>query len=200
MIADAVAHRSAFNLIHDRTVIKVDCIVRKATPYRRVELARRRPVTIAGRVVQVVAPEDLLLSKLAWARPSRSEVQLRDVRSLIACVPDLDWPYLERWAGGGARRGCAARRGAPVTDTSAKMADLQRRRVLERSGEERLQIAYAMFDTARALMRAGLGDATETDRSPALLVRLFERTYGRDFDPESAARIVAHLERVARKD
>lgn len=98
MIADAVAHRSAFNLIHNRTVIKVDCIVRKDTPYRRVELARRRPVTIAGRVVQVVAPEDLVLSKLAWARPSRSEVQLRDVRSVIACVPDLDWQYLERWA------------------------------------------------------------------------------------------------------
>ena len=98
MIADAVAHQTAFNLIHDRTVIKVDCIVRKDTPYRRVELARRRPVTIAGRIVQVVAPEDLVLSKLVWARPSQSEVQLRDVRSLIACVPDLDWPYLERWA------------------------------------------------------------------------------------------------------
>ena len=36
-------------------------------------------------------------------------------------------------------------------------------------------------------------------RSPALLVRLFERTYGRDFDPETAARIVSHLERAARK-
>lgn len=85
-----------------------------------------------------------------------------------------------------------------MTDTSAEMADLQRRRVLERSGEERLQMACAMFDMARALMRAGLGDATGTDSSPELLVRLFERTYGRDFDPETAARIGAHLERAAR--
>lgn len=98
MIADAVAHQGAFNLIHDRTVTKVDFIVRKDTPYRRTELARRRPITIAGRVVHVVAPEDLVLSKLVWAQPSRSEIQLRDVRNLIACVPDLDWPYLERWA------------------------------------------------------------------------------------------------------
>lgn len=86
-----------------------------------------------------------------------------------------------------------------MTDTSTTMATLQRRRMLERSGEERLQMACAMFDTARVLMRAGLGDPTGTDCSPALLVRLFERTYGRDFDPETAARIVSHLERAARK-
>ena len=86
-----------------------------------------------------------------------------------------------------------------MTDTSAHMASVQRRRLLERSAAERLAMACAMFDTARALSRAGLGDPTGTDRAPALLVRLFERTYGRDFDPETAARIVAHLERAARR-
>lgn len=86
-----------------------------------------------------------------------------------------------------------------MTDTREDVARLQRRRLLERSAAERLAMACAMFDTARALSRAGLGDPTGTDRSPALLVRLFERTYGRDFDPETAARIVTHLERAARQ-
>jgi len=46
----------------------------------------------------MVSPEDLLLSKLHWAKDSRSELQLRDARNLIACVGDLDWGYIETWA------------------------------------------------------------------------------------------------------
>jgi hypothetical protein len=80
-----------------------------------------------------------------------------------------------------------------MTDTSVAMASLQRRLLMERPAVERLKMGCAMFDAARALMRAGLGDATGTDRSVALRVRLFERTYGRDFDATTAARIVAHL-------
>jgi hypothetical protein len=98
MILQAVAGAGTFNVIHSATVIKVDFIVRRETPYRRLEFERRRSVTVEGHSISVVAPEDLILSKLAWAKPSRSEVQLRDVRNLIACTPDLDWPYLERWA------------------------------------------------------------------------------------------------------
>ena len=80
-----------------------------------------------------------------------------------------------------------------MNDTSPAMASLQHRLLMEHSGAERLKMGCDMFDAARALMRAGLGDETGTDRSPALLVRLFERTYGRDFDPVTAARIIAHL-------
>ena len=39
-----------------------------------------------------------MLSKLAWAAESRSEIQLQDVRNLIRSVADLDWTYIERWA------------------------------------------------------------------------------------------------------
>ncbi|MCC6764290.1 MAG: hypothetical protein IT293_06475 [Deltaproteobacteria bacterium] len=98
MIRHALDHEGSFNLIHTPTVIKVDFLLRKNTPYRLVEFGRRRALTVGGHVIHVVAPEDLVLSKLAWAKPSHSEVQLRDVRNLIACVPDLDWRYLERWA------------------------------------------------------------------------------------------------------
>ena len=98
MIQQAVAGQGTFNVIHTATVIKVDFIVRRDTPYRRVEFERRRPVSVGGETIWVVSPEDLVLSKLAWAKPSHSEVQLRDVRNLICCAPDLDWPYVERWA------------------------------------------------------------------------------------------------------
>jgi len=38
----------------------------------------------------------LVLSKLAWAKPTMSELQLRDVRALLATGADVE--YLRRWA------------------------------------------------------------------------------------------------------
>ena len=44
----------------------------------------------------IVSREDLILSKLAWSKDSGSEMQLRDVQSLLAGGADRS--YLERWA------------------------------------------------------------------------------------------------------
>jgi hypothetical protein len=88
---------AAFNMIHTALVVKVDIVVRKDTEYRRTEFARRRRLTVEGQEVFVVAPEDLLLSKLEWARGSRSAVQLADVRNLTESVTDLDRQYLDQW-------------------------------------------------------------------------------------------------------
>jgi len=62
------------------------------------EFRRRRPVPIQDQAIAVVAPEDLILSKLYWAKDSESELQQRDVRLLVDSIQDLDWPYLDRWA------------------------------------------------------------------------------------------------------
>jgi hypothetical protein len=42
-----------------------------------------------------VSKEDLIISKLWWAKDSRSEVQLGDVKNLL--VTGYDTTYLERW-------------------------------------------------------------------------------------------------------
>jgi hypothetical protein len=44
----------------------------------------------------IVSPEDLVLSKLEWARDSGSELQMRDVRHLLKAT--LDQGYLRQWA------------------------------------------------------------------------------------------------------
>ena len=92
----AITHESSFNLIHQESVIKVDCIVRKKSEYRRLEFGRRRQISIQDFTIWIVSKEDLILSKLYWARDSRSETQLRDVRNLLAT--GYDGPYLEHWA------------------------------------------------------------------------------------------------------
>ena len=85
-------------MIHNALVVKVDCVVRKETEYRREEFARRRAVSVAGQWIFIVSPEDLILSKLDWAKESRSQMQLDDVRNLLRSVQGLDTEYLNRWA------------------------------------------------------------------------------------------------------
>jgi hypothetical protein len=91
-IAKAIAHRSVFNLIHNETIIKFDCIVLKDGQYRQEEFARRRRITLGDFQTWIVTREDLILSKLYWARDSKSELQLRDVRNLLSS--DCDMSYL----------------------------------------------------------------------------------------------------------
>ena len=97
-IRSAIARRGFFNLIHFDKLIKVDFIVRRESAFRRVEFDRRRRVVVDGASLWMVTAEDLLLSKLAWARDSRSPVQLGDVRNLMQSADTIDWPYVERWA------------------------------------------------------------------------------------------------------
>jgi hypothetical protein len=92
-VRNAIAQLGMFNIIHYDHIIQVDFIVRKDTPYRQEEFARRIAVEIHGVTMWLVTAEDLLLSKLVWAAESHSEMQLQDVRSLIRSVADLDWTY-----------------------------------------------------------------------------------------------------------
>jgi hypothetical protein len=93
----AIADRTSFNAIHTALVVKVDFVVRKDSPYRLQEWGRRRRVAIDDAEISMVASEDLIISKLDWARDTRSATQLADVRNLLAAVPDLDRDYLHRW-------------------------------------------------------------------------------------------------------
>ena len=92
MVAKAIAQRSMFNLIHNETIIKLDCIVLKGDEYRQQEFARRRLVSLGDFETWIVSREDLILSKLYWARDSKSELQLRDIENLLTV--DCDMPYL----------------------------------------------------------------------------------------------------------
>lgn len=73
-VAQATADRGMFTVIHNEWIIKADFIVRKDDPYRLTEFERRRFIEVEGTPVAVVAPEDLILSKLVWARDSGSEL------------------------------------------------------------------------------------------------------------------------------
>lgn len=93
VIKNAVSRRALFNLVHNESVIKVDFIILKNDPYRQEEFSRRQRITLGDFQTWIVSCADLILSKLWWARDSRSPMQLGDVRNLL--TPDCDQAYLQ---------------------------------------------------------------------------------------------------------
>jgi len=79
----AVASQRIFNLMHLESAIKVDLIVRKDSDYRKIEFARRQAVEVAGVRTWITSREDLILSKLVWARGHEMNDTAPDIQQLI---------------------------------------------------------------------------------------------------------------------
>ncbi len=94
-VVRAITNQTLFNIFHSESIFKVDCIIRKNTDYRRLEFERRQRVEVDGLEIWIVSKEDLIISKLLWAKDSRSEFQLRDVKNLLKSGFDAD--YMKRW-------------------------------------------------------------------------------------------------------
>lgn len=100
----AVRRRTSFNLIHLKTMIKVDLFVFSETPLARQEMARRQILPIPGEPeahLQVASPEDTILQKLLWYRKGGgvSERQWNDILGVIKVQGRaLDLGYLKEWA------------------------------------------------------------------------------------------------------
>src|SRR5687768_8589636 len=56
-VSSSIVHESLFNLIHQESIIKVDCIIRKNTPYRLKEFERRQQVQIQDFITWIVSKE-----------------------------------------------------------------------------------------------------------------------------------------------
>jgi hypothetical protein len=98
IIRDAIGARRMFSVVHREALQKVDIIVRDDRDYEVEKFERSRRVEVDDQPMWMISPEDLVLSKLVWAKDSPSELQVRDVRAVIALQPRLDWVYLDRWA------------------------------------------------------------------------------------------------------
>ena len=96
---DAFKNNSAFNVIDIQNSWKADFIICKDRPFSREEFQRRRKADIMGLDVWVVSPEDVILSKLEWAKNSESGQQYRDALGVATVQYDrLDRDYLYKWA------------------------------------------------------------------------------------------------------
>lgn len=91
----AIETNRMFNVIHQETTFKIDCVLKKPTEFQKNAFARREKTDYYGRQIWVISKEDLIISKLLWAKDSRSDTQLRDIKNLMRAGFDND--YAEKW-------------------------------------------------------------------------------------------------------
>ena len=94
---EALQHRAMFNVVNTTTGWKADLIVRKLRPFSEAEFARRRPIDFEGARLWVASAEDVIVSKLEWAKLGGSARQIEDVAELVRMAGPLDDAYLEHW-------------------------------------------------------------------------------------------------------
>lgn len=96
-IDEAIQHQSMFNIIHNELAFKIDFIVRKDNEYRLIEFKRKKRIQLDNMSIWIVSPEDLIISKLYWAKDSLSEMQIKDVKNLLLTIHQLDHDYIREW-------------------------------------------------------------------------------------------------------
>ncbi|MCI0436928.1 MAG: hypothetical protein L0271_25305 [Gemmatimonadetes bacterium] len=103
-IRDAVERRASFNLIHLRTLLKVDVFIAGDDEASRAQMQRRQQYELEGappRVLMVATAEDVVAQKLYWYRlgDEVSDRQWSDaVGVLRVSGPRLDLDYLRHAA------------------------------------------------------------------------------------------------------
>lgn len=84
-----------FNVIHIETAFKIDCVPKKTGDFQQSVFDRREKTDYYGREVWIISKEDLILSKLWWAKDSHSEMQLNDIKNIMQS--GFDRFYTEKW-------------------------------------------------------------------------------------------------------
>lgn len=94
------AHRelSMFNAIDNQTGWKVDFIFSKSSSYAREAFQRRKPVGYHQTRIFVASVEDVIISKLEWAKMGESARQIEDVAAVFKKQHVVaDRAYIEKW-------------------------------------------------------------------------------------------------------
>ena len=95
---EALQHRTMFNVVDTESGWKVDLMIRKDRAFSTTELERREAADVFGVALAIATLEDVILSKLEWAKLGASARQLEDVRTLLRLRgEDVDTAYIERW-------------------------------------------------------------------------------------------------------
>ncbi len=96
-VSRAFESKRMFNVIHIETAFKFDCVPKKTDDFQQSVFERRERTDYYGGEIWIIGKEDLILSKLWRAKDTNSEIQLRDIKSIMRS--GFDKNYTEKWLG-----------------------------------------------------------------------------------------------------
>ena len=95
---EACRHDSMFNLVDNVTGLKIDLIFLKSREFSQEEFKRRKKTTVWGVPLYIATPEDIVVSKLEWAKLGESRRQIEDAAGILKVRGgELDLLYIEGW-------------------------------------------------------------------------------------------------------
>jgi hypothetical protein len=80
-----------------------------------------------------------------------------------------------------------------MNDTSPRAEQLMRKLLLQRSGAQRLRMAFEMYDSARTLLEAGLRAEGLLEGTVEWRRRFLQRMYGDELSPEAIDRVASQI-------
>ena len=96
----AIQGRAMFNIIPNDTLFKIDIIpLNESDNYEVHKFSRRIIINFQDREINVISPEDLIISKLIWSRNAGgSERQIADCESIWKINQEsIDMEYIKKW-------------------------------------------------------------------------------------------------------
>lgn len=94
-VRDAIARKRMFNVIHQETAFKIDLVIKKTSEFQQNAFEQRQKIDFYGKEIYIITLEDLIISKLSWAKDSLSEKQFSDVQNLLQNEYDVE--YVSDW-------------------------------------------------------------------------------------------------------
>jgi hypothetical protein len=95
---EALKRESIFNIIDLRSSWKIDIIIRKSRAFSREEFGRRRLQKVQEVPLFVASAEDVILTKLEWAKLGQSQRQIEDAAGILKMRREaLDASYIAKW-------------------------------------------------------------------------------------------------------
>lgn len=95
-VGEAIKNRFTFNIIDNKSGLKVDFWLIKRDAFGKSEFNRKIKKKMFGESISIISPEDLVLCKLIGYKETRSHRRLDDAKSILK-TSKVDMTYIKSW-------------------------------------------------------------------------------------------------------
>ena len=96
-VEEAIRNRFTFNIINNKSGLKIDFWLIKKDAFGKSEFSRKIKERMFGEDIFIISPEDLILCKLMGFEETKSGRRLQDAKSILQ-TSKVDMKYIRSWA------------------------------------------------------------------------------------------------------